>query len=317
MLDAEQCQDRTLRFLCQAATQYAILAPAVSRSLGRRLKNYAKSSKVLLHPSTEQLFCPKCSQTYVPGCNCRVSTRPRPRRKKPRKKTKKALNELTPSKPKSSPSKGGEPKGGMETAKPDSKAKTKAAKRYVQYACGVCRHRRRIPLPKRRRQKITPQWPNSGHGSHGGHAVFRTVAQKRQAAAAEEAKNAARAAKRQRAKAKALAQQAQTTKEIQGAQDPKEDAKMPATSGSAQEVAPNLEDSEAKIKGSKGLEEKAATSPTELRAGAETAQPKAAPAGPTSQGQEPRRKRKREDKLSRVMNQLSNQRSQSSSGFDF
>jgi len=311
MLDAEQCQDRTLRFLCQAATQYAILAPAVSRSLGRRLKNYAKSSKVLLHPSTEQLFCPRCSQAYVPGCNCRVSTRPRPRRKKPRKKTKRALNELTPSKPKSSPGKGGEPKGGMETAKPDPKAKTKAAKRYVQYSCGVCRHRRRIPLPKRRRQKITPQSPNSGHGSHGSHAVFRTVAQKRQAAAAEEAKNAARAAKRQRAKAKALAQQAQTTKEIQGGQDPK-DAKIPAMS-SAQEVAPNLEDSEAKI-GSKGLDEKAAT-PTELRAG--EAAPKAAPAGPTSQGQEPRRKRKREDKLSRVMNQLSNQRSQSLSGFDF
>lgn len=281
MLDAEQCQDRTLRFLCQAATQYAILALAVSRSLGRRLKNYAKSSKVLLHPSTEQLFCPRCSQAYVPGCNCRVSTRPRPRRKKPRKKTKRALNELTPSKPKSSPSNGGEPKGGMETAKPDPKAKTKAAKRYVQYSCGVCRHRRRIPLPKRRRQKITPQSPNSGHGSHGSHAVFRTVAQKRQAAAAEEAKNAARAAKRQRAKAKALAQQAQTTKEIQGGQDPK-DAKIPAMS-SAQEVAPNLEDSEAKI-GSKGLDEKAAT-PTELRAG--EAAPKAAPAGPTSQGQEP------------------------------
>ena len=304
MLDAEQCQDRTLRFLCQAATPYAILAPAVSRSLGRRLKNYAKSSKVLLHPSTEQLFCPKCSQAYVPGCNCRVSTRPRPRRKKPRKKTKKALNELT-SKPKSSPSKGLEPKGGTETAKPDSKAKTKAAKRYVQYSCGVCRHRRRIPLPKRRRQKITPQSLNSGHGSHGGHAVFRTVAQKRQAAAAEEAKNAARAAKRQRAKAKALAQ-AQTAKEIQGGQDPK-DAIMPAMSSSAQEVAPNLEDSEAKIKGS--------TNPTELWAGPEAAQPKAA--GPTSEGQDPRRKRKREDKLSRVMNQLSNQRSQSSSGFDF
>lgn len=145
------------------------------------------------------------------------------------------------------------------------------------------------------------------------------MAQKRQAAAAEEAKNAARAAKRQRAKAKALAQQAQTTKEIQGGQDPKEAAKMPAMSGSAQEVAPNLEVSEAKIKGSKGLDEMAttsATNATELRAGPEAA-PKAAPAGPTAQGQEPRRKRKREDKLSRVMNQLSNQRAQSSSGFDF
>ena len=35
-MDIEERQDRTLRFLSEAATQYAILAPATSRSLGRR-----------------------------------------------------------------------------------------------------------------------------------------------------------------------------------------------------------------------------------------------------------------------------------------
>lgn len=37
-MDIEECQDRTLRFLAEAATQYAMLAPATSRSLGRRLR---------------------------------------------------------------------------------------------------------------------------------------------------------------------------------------------------------------------------------------------------------------------------------------
>lgn len=73
---------------------------------------------------------------------------------------------------------------------------SKTAKRFVQYSCDVCRHRRRLWLRKHRR---VPRREGAAPGT----TAFRTVAQKKQAAANEEAKNAARAAKRQKAKAQA------------------------------------------------------------------------------------------------------------------
>lgn len=80
---------------------------------------------------------------------------------------------------------------------PKSEVKlSKTAKRFVQYSCDVCRHRRRLWLPKHRR---VPRREGAAPGT----TAFRTVAQKKQAAANEEAKNAARAAKRQKAKAQA------------------------------------------------------------------------------------------------------------------
>lgn len=70
-----------------------------------------------------------------------------------------------------------------------SKAVSKTPKKCVVYACRVCRGRRRVALPRRER--------------HGKVALPRmSLAQKRQAAANEEARNAARAAKRQKAKQK-------------------------------------------------------------------------------------------------------------------
>ena len=55
-MDIEERQDRTLRFLSEAATQYAILAPATSRSLGRRLgspKSWVKVLQQQLQPPTK------------------------------------------------------------------------------------------------------------------------------------------------------------------------------------------------------------------------------------------------------------------------
>eukprot|EP00438_Fugacium_kawagutii_P009448 Skav202059 [mRNA] locus=scaffold1138:542258:543205:- [translate_table: standard] len=315
MLDLEQHQDRTLRFLCEAATQYAVLAPAVSRSLGRRLRTQAKSAKVALHPSTEQLFCPKCSQAYVPGSNCHVSTRQRRRKRKPRKKSKKSSNKLTPL-PKSSASKafGNSKSSGAQAAKIEPKAKPKAeskaepkakprakiakAKRFVQYTCKVCRHSRRIPLPKRPRVSQKSQVSGGGH---------RTVAQKKQAAACEEARNAARAAKRQKAKAKAMASAGAKIEEHGEACEAEAAGSSSQNDGSKELPV-------------QGLDVRTAAFSNSVEA--KVVQGEAAPfeAGlqkTPGQGQESRRKRKREDKLSQVMNKMSNQRASSSSAFDF
>ena len=291
MLDEQQ--DRTLRFLCEAATRYAILAPAVSRSLGRRLRTQAKSSKVVLHPSTEQLFCPKCSQAYVPGSNCRVSTRRRKKKRRKKKKERKSSKEAPSPKPLTSKGgKGSGEKGAVETreGKTESKAKTRATK-YVQYSCGVCRHRRRIPLPHRKQKRVA-QGPGAGNSG-----AFRTVAQKKQDAALQEAKNAARAAKRQKAKVKAAAA---ASAEIEATPP------MPASApGAGKEEVTKIRTLDEKAHSQRPIEPTAVV----LQPKADEPSVLVAPEAP--------RKRKREDKMSRVMNQLSNQRATSSSGFEF
>ncbi|CAK9111855.1 unnamed protein product [Durusdinium trenchii] len=259
MFDLEEGQERTLRFLCEASTQYAILAPAVSRSLGRRLRTLARSAKVTLHPSTEQLFCPKCSQVYVPGCNCHVSTRLK-RRKRRRKKAQApwAPNAQTIA--------------GAPTKRQSQTDKTERPKRFVQYSCGVCSHRRRTALPRRPKRA----WQKStASGAEAAPSSLGTVAQKKQAAASEEARNAARVAKRLKAKAKATAKaKAEARPGPEGAKDPKALAQpQPQVAALASELD-------------------------------KATQPEAS-----------RRKRPREDQLTRVMKQL--ERAGSSTGFDF
>ena len=253
----EQCQDRTLRFLCEAATQYAILAPAVSRSLGRRLRNFAKGSKVALHPTTEQLLCSKCSQVYVPGMNCRVSTW----LKKKKRRRKKAKARTKPPKPlQTNPLV-------IQKKEHTTREKAEKPKRFVQYSCGVCRHRRRIPLPRRQRTAKPREEKKSS---------FQTVAQKKQAAASEEARNAARVAKRQKAKAKA-AKAGGDLKAPQALQAPQA-AQAGTAAVATQPAKPDME---------------------------------------VKDSSEVRRKRPREDQLSRVTKQLETQRAASSSGFEF
>ena len=65
--------DRTLRFLVEAAHAYAIVAPAVSRAMMVRMRSLAAATDVEIHQNIRQRFCAKCSQIYVPGSNCYVS----------------------------------------------------------------------------------------------------------------------------------------------------------------------------------------------------------------------------------------------------
>ncbi|CAJ1457461.1 unnamed protein product [Effrenium voratum] len=261
MLSTHESQDRTLRFLCEAATQYALLAPPVSRSLCRRLRNVARDAKVALHPTTEQLFCSGCSQVYIPGSNCRVSVQPLRKRKRTRKKPLKAERRAKPTKTGWTPG-------------PKAKAEPEKPKRCVQYSCQWCGHRRRMRLPRRRAPRAAAA-PTS----------FQSLNQKKQAAASQEARDAARAAKRQReAKAKAKA------------------ASAPQPSGARSLM--QVPEPKAVAKAATQVPEPKAAA----KAVSQVPEPKSvAKAATHAEAEQPRRKRKREDKMSRALAHL-NQR---------
>ncbi|CAE7359589.1 unnamed protein product [Symbiodinium sp. CCMP2592] len=185
MLDRMELEDRTMNFLFEAATQYSLLAPAVSRALARRMRVFASGAKVGLHASSvEQLMCPCCSQVYVPGYNCHVSVKPTKRKRKDRRLTK---SRTAISARKSSYS---------ETDKQGSTRhpkKPRSLRRWLHYICRWCKWRRRLVLP------CQPQRPQVA-----ARPAAKTLAEKKQAAVSEEARNAAKAAKRlKQAKAKA------------------------------------------------------------------------------------------------------------------
>lgn len=304
MLDRVELEDRTINFLFEAATQYSLLAPAVSRALARRMRVFASGAKVNLHASSvEQLMCPRCSQVYVPGYNCHVSVKPTKMKRKHRRITKARTSTSTRKASYSETDKQGEavhqkcslPKPsrrmrhatGFEGSTRHPK-KPQISRRWLHYICRWCKWRRRLLLPC---QPQRPQRPQVA-----ARPAAKTLAEKKQAAVSEEARNAAKAAKRlKQAKAKA-----------------KSTASC-VPSGAGEDVSMR-DDGLAPVVESSGSATSALCLPTAIKDREESAmpnvltadQPKASPAHPEAVAkQEPKAKRRpRQDKMSRALAQF-------------
>ncbi|CAE7255183.1 unnamed protein product [Symbiodinium sp. CCMP2456] len=301
MLDRMELEDRTINFLFEAATQYSLLAPAVSRALARRMRVFASAAKVNLHASSvEQLMCPRCSQVYVPGYNCHVSVKPTKRKRKDSRITKSRTSISTRKSSYSETDKQGEAVH-QKCSLPTSSRRMRHAtgfeastrhpkrprilRRWLHYICRWCKWRRCLLLPCR------PQRPQVA-----ARPAAKTLAEKKQAAVNEEARNAAKAAKRLK-QAKAKAKSAATCLPAGAG----EDASMRADG-----LAPAVESS--------GSAAGALSLPTAIKDREESAtpnvltadQPKASPAHPEAVAkQEPKAKRRpRQDKMSRALAQF-------------
>ncbi|CAE7615135.1 HMG1 [Symbiodinium pilosum] len=165
------------------------------------MRVFAKNSRVALHAaSVEQLMCGRCSQVYVPGYNCQVLVRRVGKRRKimMTKSGRKALPESK--RPDRKTTDGAQ--GGSVRKHPLSKIR-----RCVHYICRWCGWRRQVLLPRQ------PQRPL--REVSGARPSTLTLAEKKQVAVNEEARNAAMAAKRLK-KAKAQAKSTSSRKVSEG-----------------------------------------------------------------------------------------------------
>ncbi|CAE8616156.1 unnamed protein product, partial [Polarella glacialis] len=243
-MSASDREDRTMQFLFEAANKYALLAPAVARSMAARLRSVAAAAKVSLHSaSVENLFCPRCSQVYVPGINCRVAVEPLRKRKRRKRcllrrssTTAPAARTLTPRRTQHAKGPSKAVPSDALVAEPSRRRGPAKPKRCMRYWCGICGHGRRLRLPPRERTKsrfrkagsigvgaatssgtsataLAPALPRQPATSHQLPPVpgLVSTAQKVRAAAAEEARNAAAAAKRAKKKAQSANAKASPT----------------------------------------------------------------------------------------------------------
>jgi len=176
-------EDRTLRFLFEAANAYALLAPATSRSMMLHLRHCSAIARVPLHATVENRFCSRCSQVYVQGKNCNVKVEGPRRKRRCRSKQKTALNKAKPEKDdvffedvhpiklasNSRPTKNvGKPQHECPPRKPQvarrpDPNRPQVANRKVCHVCKVCRFEQRFKVvssrPSYAQQKSRKKFP--------------------------------------------------------------------------------------------------------------------------------------------------------------